>query len=88
MLVWTVMALSGSSFADTATANRQTVVNNVTDYVATVGRSGQDQKEILQERRDLRREARIKKQERKKRAEMRKRMKRQEEAIMRKIRTQ
>ena len=48
--------------------------------------SGQDKKEILQERRDIRRLVRSKDEERRKRAAIHKRMKQQEEAIMRKIR--
>ncbi|GEM_PF-4133815 len=72
-------------FADSASANRQTMFNDTTDFLATVGRQTEDKKEILQERRDIRRHARLKDEERRKRAATRKRMKEQEEIIMRKI---
>ncbi len=75
-------------FAGASTAERQTVFNNVTDYLATVGKSQQDKKEILQDRRDIRRETRLKNEARRKQVQTRKRMKAQEQAIMDKVRTQ
>ena len=83
-----VVGFSSYAFADASLANRQSVLNNFTDYLATVGKSNQDKKEILEERHDIRREARLKSEARHKRAETRKRMKEQEEQIMRKVRTQ
>ena len=80
-----VVLMCVPAFADSATANRQTAFNNVTDFVATVGKSEQDKKEILQERRELRHDARLKAEERRKRAAMRQRMREQEQLIMRKI---
>ena len=87
-LIFGMLALCGPAFADSSSANNQTIFNNVTDYLATVGRSEQDKKEIVQERHDIRREARIKSEARQKRVEMRRRMKAQEKEIIRKVRTQ
>ena len=72
--------------ADSSTANRQTVFNNTTDFVATLGQNPQEKKEILKDRREIRREARLKNEARRKREAMRKQMKVQEEIIMRKVR--
>lgn len=87
-LAFGILALCRPAFADSSPANRQTTFNNVTDYLATVGRSEQDKKEIAKERHDIRREARLKSEARQKRVAVRKRMKAQEESIMRKVRTQ
>ena len=86
LMLVSMLMLSPAALADTTTAGRQTVFNDVTDYVATVGRDPQDKKEILKERRDIRREARLKSEARRKREETRKRMKEQQELILRKVR--
>jgi hypothetical protein len=78
-------ALCIPAHADYKSANRQTVFNDTTDFFATLGTSGRDKQEVLKERRDLRREARLQDEERRKRAETRKRMKRQQDAIMHKL---
>jgi hypothetical protein len=78
-------AFSIPAHADYKSANRQTVLNDTTDFFATLGTSGRDKQEILKERRDLRREARLQDEERRKRAQTRKRMKQQQDAMMRKI---
>lgn len=83
-----LMLSSSPVFANASTAERQTVFNNVTDYLATLGKSQQDKKEILQDRRDIRRETRLKNEARRKQTQTRKRMKAQEEAIMNKVRAQ
>ncbi len=83
-----VMLSCSPVFAAVPSAERQTVFNNVTDYLATVGKSQQDKKEILQDRRDIRRETRLKNEARRKQAQTRKRMKAQEQAIMNKVRAQ
>jgi hypothetical protein len=89
LFVLAMFALCQPAFAVvTSTANRQTTLNNVTDYLATVGKSEQDKKEIVKDRREIRREARLKNAARQKKAETRKRMKAQEELIMRKVRAQ
>ena len=75
-------------FAGAPSAERQTIFNNVTDYLATVGKSQQDKQEILQDRRDIRRETRLKNEARRKQAQTRKRMKAQEQAILNKVRAQ
>ena len=82
-----VMTLSNPAFADPLLADRQSALNNVTDYLTTVGKSQQDKKEILEERHDIRRDARLKSEARHKRAQTRQRMKDQEESILHKIRT-
>lgn len=46
---------------------RQTVFNNVTDYMATIGKSANDKKLIRNERRKIRRNARLKATQEKKR---------------------
>ncbi len=60
LFVFAMLALCSPAFADSSVANRQTVFNNVTDYLATVGKSEQDRKEIAEERHDIRRDARLK----------------------------
>jgi hypothetical protein len=77
--------LSIPAHADFKTANRQTFLNNSTDFFATVGKTERDKKEILQERRTIRREVRLKEEARRKRVETRKRMQQQQEAIMHKV---
>lgn len=80
-----VLLFSCPAFADSNSANRQTTFNKTTDFLATVGKSPEDKKDILQERRDIRRSTRLKDEERRKRAATRKRMKEQQDIIMRKI---
>lgn len=69
---------------DYKAANRQTAFNNVTDYIATVGKSEEDKKEIIRDRREKRRLQRFKDENSRKKAETRKLMKAQREAIIRK----
>jgi hypothetical protein len=89
LFVLAMLALCHPAFAVvSSTANRQTTFNNVTDYLATAGKSEQDKKEIVEERRDSRREARLKSAARQKNVQTRKKMKAQEELIMRKVRAQ
>jgi hypothetical protein len=89
LFVLAMLALCQPAFAVvSSTANRQTTFNNVTDYLATLGKSEQDAKEIVKERRDIRREARLKSAALLKKAQTRKKMKAQEELIMRKYRAQ
>ena len=88
LFVFVLFALCHPAFADSSVANRQTVFNNVTDYLAAAGKSEQDRKEIVEERQGIRREARLKSEARQKKAETRKKMKAQEELIMRKVRAQ
>ena len=80
-----ILLFSSPAFADSASANRQTTFNDTTDYLATVGKSPEDKKDILQERREIRRHARLKDEERRKRAATRQRIKAEQENIMRKI---
>lgn len=86
-LVLASLLLSPNVYADPSTADRQTVLNNVTDLLATVGKDPQDKKEILKDRRDIRREARLKSEARRKQEDTRKKMKAQEEIILRKVRS-
>jgi hypothetical protein len=76
---------STPAYADYKSANRQSALNNTTDFFATVGKSEQDKKDILRERREQRRDIRLKEEARRKRMETRKRMKRQQDAMMQKI---
>lgn len=85
VLFLSAFLFSCPAFADPASTKRQTVLNNTTDFLATVGKSPQDKKEILEERREIRQHVRSKDQERRKRAAIHKRMKDQEAAVMRKI---
>jgi hypothetical protein len=85
LVLFILCAFSIPAHADYRSANRQTVLNDTTDFFATLGTSGRDKQEILKERRDLRREARLKDEERRKRAQTRKRMKQQQDAIMHKL---
>ncbi len=80
-----LIMLATPAHADIKSANRQTVLNDTTDFFAALGTSGRDRNEILQERRDLRREARLNAEERRKRAATLKRMKSQQNAMMQKI---
>lgn len=89
LFVLAMLVLCQPAFAVvSATANRQTAFNNVTDYLATLGQSEQDKKVIVKDRRETRREARIKSAARQKKAQTRKKMKAQQELIMRKVRAQ
>jgi hypothetical protein len=83
-----LVATPTAAHADFKTANRQTPLNNVTDFFATVGKSERDKKDIKQERRTIRRDVRLKEEARRKRLEARKRMKQQQDAIMRKVNAQ
>ncbi len=82
------IVMSAPAFADPSSADRQTTFNNLTDYLAAIGKSGKDRQEILQDRRDIRRETRLKSEERRKQSATRKRMKAQEQAIMQKLQAQ
>ncbi len=86
LLSLAVLILSSTpAFADYKTANRQTALNNTADFFATVGKTEKDKKDILRERREQRRDVRLKEEARRKRTETRKRMKRQQDAMMQKI---
>jgi hypothetical protein len=83
-LIITVL-FSLPAHADYKSANRQTFLNNTTDFFATAGKSEQDKKEIIKERHEIRRDVRLKEEARRKRVETRKRMQQQQEDMMRKI---
>jgi hypothetical protein len=85
LLLGMLIMLATPAYANLQSANRQTVLNDTTDFIATLGKTGRDKNEILKERRDLRRSARLKAEERRKRAATIKRMKNQQNAIMQKI---
>ena len=88
VLFFSAFLFSCPAFADSASANRQTAFNKTTDFLATVGKSPEDKKEILQERQEIRRHVRLKDEERRKRAAIHKRMEDQQAIIMRKIQAQ
>lgn len=91
LIVFLLLAISvfgGSAFAGTSTADRQTVFNNITDYLACFGKDEEEKKDILKDRREMRRDVRLKNEGRRKQAQIRKRMKSQEGIIMRKLRSQ
>ena len=82
--VLTVFA--SSAWAVQSEAERQTFFNNVTDFIATVGKSDQDAAEIQRERRAQRKAQRLRDANRRQRVQTRQRMNDQAEEIMRKER--
>ncbi len=78
-----------SSYAESSAAgkveDRQTMINNVTDFFAAIGKDEEDAEEIVKERKDDRREARIKKKERGRKRAMKRQIKEQQAVIMEKI---
>ena len=84
LFVFFVTFFSNWASADSVSANRQTLFNSFTDYAVTLGKNSADKKEIIKERQDLRRTARLMKEERKKKELMVAQMKAQEKIIMRK----
>jgi len=85
LFVSILILLAPPAYADLKTANRQTFFNNTTDYFATIGKDGRDKKEILNERRTTRRQARLQAEARRQRVLTRKRMQAQQNTMMRKI---
>lgn len=85
VLIVLMVSFSNQVFADSSSANRQTMFNNVTDYFATLGKDPQDKKETIIERKKLRRKARLTEESRKRKASMKAKMKAQEDLIMRKV---
>jgi hypothetical protein len=77
--------LAVPAYADVKTANRVTPLNKTTDFFATLGKSDNDSREILKERRDNRRIIRLKEEARRRNVETRKRMQDQQDDMMRKI---
>lgn len=78
-------AFSSNVFAESSVADRQTVFNQWTDYIATIGKDEQQKKEIIKDRKHLRRQARLLSESQKKKQLMKSKMKTQEALIMRKI---
>ena len=66
-------------------ADRQTLFNTVTDFVATIGKAPEEAREIRQERRLERRESRLREERRRQRARMRNQIAQQQQIIMEKI---
>ena len=65
-------------------SNRQTLFNKTTDFLSTLGQSSDDKEEIIQERRKMRRDARLSAERRKHRAETQKRIKTEQQTILEK----
>ena len=65
--------------------DRQTFINNVTDFFSTIGQSKKDKEDTVKERKAIRREDRLRNQMRQKKNETKKQMKQQQEDIMKKI---
>ena len=65
--------------------DRQTVVNNVTDFFATLGQDKQTATETVKERKQDRREARLREKERAQKRAMKQQLKDQQAIIMEKI---
>ena len=70
---------------DSAIADRQTLINDTTDFLATVGKSDAEKKSIIRKRRQLRRSIRLEEIRKKRDAKTKKRMKQQQKIIMEKI---
>jgi len=66
-------------------ADRQTFLNNVTDTLAIIGKSGKEKEQVLRERKALRREERLRNQRRKQDIQTKKQMKKQQKVIMEKV---
>lgn len=77
-------ALSNQS----AVAERQTLFNDITDSIATMGASDQEKKEIRRERHNIRKAIRLENLGTKKNKAVKKQMERQNRAIMRRIKEQ
>ncbi|MFA5088748.1 MAG: hypothetical protein WC552_06925 [Candidatus Omnitrophota bacterium] len=87
LVFFSILSLPGPSLGQQAAVevNRQTVFNDITDFIATVGESAEEAKEIKAERRAERREKRQRAKNRRKKKEMKRRMKEQQRIIMEKI---
>jgi hypothetical protein len=65
--------------------DQQTILNDTTDFFATLGKDPDEKEEILKERKQERKETRLKEKARRKKRALRKQMKDQQDAIMEKI---
>lgn len=89
IVVLIVLSICSSTraFADAASANRQTPINNITDYFSTLGQDPKEKRETIRQRKKMRRDARVTQEAQKKKKLMKAKMKAQRELIMRKVRT-
>ena len=69
MVIVLSVLLSLPAFADSNPANRQTLFNNATDFLSTVGKPPEIKKAMIKKRRNLRRQARLKAAQDRKNAE-------------------
>jgi hypothetical protein len=81
-----VLLSTAPVWAQNNVADRQTVFNDVTDWIATAGKPKAQKQRIVTQRRKSRREARLLKLRDKKSAQTQKTMQQQENNIMRKER--
>ena len=68
-----------------ADADRQTILNDVTDFFATLGKSPSETREIVYNRRNARRKARLAKERERQNAQTQRRIKSEQQAIMEKV---
>ncbi len=66
-------------------ADRQTFFNNITDSLATFGKSGKEKERVIKQRKADRRAERLRKQRRSRDAKVQKQIRQQERVIMKKI---